>query len=261
MSKGLFYIFYLFCFLPYYETTAGEISIVGIYLGDNLEIHNPISNDGKNFCIQKVYVNESLIATDPKNNIYQIDLSWIELDTPINIKIDHRDDAIPQILNPDAIIPANSFDFTELEIYEDSIIWKVGGLMYKPIFFIEKRINSSWKIIFSIEGNPENPYGRYSTDSRHNFGDNQYRIKCIMESGKIYNSGVVNFSSAKQPVSFYPSRVNNKITMSREAYYEVLDIEGKILESGREKDILLAYLDPGLYYLIIDGRKEKFIKK
>jgi hypothetical protein len=79
--------------------------------------------------------------------------------------------------------------------------------MYYPIFFIEKLINSNWKIIGSAEGDPENLSGRYTIKLSHRSGDNEYRIKCIMGSGDLYLSKAASYISEKEPVTFYPVRV------------------------------------------------------
>lgn len=261
MPKGLFYIFYLLYFLPFHKITAGEITLMGVYLGRSLGIHNPISADGKSFCIQNVYVNGFLILTNPNKSTFKIEFSGTAINNEVIIKIEHRDDCMPGILNPHVIRPEKSFEFFEINISKDSIFWTARGLMYYPIFFIEKLINSNWKIIGSAEGNPENLSERYSIKLSHRSGDNQYRIKCIMGSGDLYLSKVAGYISQKEPITFYPSRVYNKITLSRLADYEVSDIEGNILAKGYEKEILLSYLDPGLYYLLIEDKQEKFIKK
>ncbi|MFN0049023.1 MAG: T9SS C-terminal target domain-containing protein, partial [Cytophagales bacterium] len=62
-------------------------------------------------------------------------------------------------------------------------------------------------------------------------------------------------------VTFFPKRVANKIYLSRDADYEIIDGYGNPLMKGKGKEIVCETLSEGVYYLNIDNKTEKFLKK
>ncbi|MFN3402967.1 MAG: redoxin domain-containing protein [Cytophagaceae bacterium] len=61
--------------------------------------------------------------------------------------------------------------------------------------------------------------------------------------------------------TFFPQRVDDKITASREVYFEIYNSRGKLVKSGKETIIDVETLSPGLYYLCMDGLINSFYKK
>jgi hypothetical protein len=55
--------------------------------------------------------------------------------------------------------------------------------------------------------------------------------------------------------------VIDKITLSRETDYMVMDSYGNKIASGKGAVIPLPNLQAGMYTLLIDNREEKFVKK
>ena len=123
-------------------------------------------------------------------------------------------------------------------------------------------INDKW-IIVQTTGTfqSEDTLTFYRVELVHEGGENLYRIKGILKDGDYIYSGLMNYISDQEPVSFYPERVTSKITLSRETDFEVLDVNGNLLVKGKEREISVENLSPGLYYLVIENRTEKFIKK
>jgi hypothetical protein len=96
----------------------------------------------------------------------------------------------------------------------------------------------------------------------HQYKSNKYRIKVQdQESHQIYYSKAVDFELAQAPVTFYPKSVVNKITLSREASYEVRSLKGEVIKKGKGTEIPLADLKTGVYYLNINDKTDRFFKK
>jgi len=72
---------------------------------------------------------------------------------------------------------------------------------------------------------------------------------------------VHEYYSEEDPITFYPTRVTDKIILSRETSYEVLDAAGNSVVQGTGSEIHVEDLNSGLYYLNINNKTEKFIKK
>ncbi len=265
----------LFLFLFSMSASGDELVVSGVYQGKNVFFQNPSSSDGKSFCVDSVYLNDQFIIHSPKNSAFEVDLSGLAIDEPVNIRVVYKAGCEPKLINPQVIRLKSRFDFTDLGIGEDHISFKTSGDSETTRYFIEKRFNDKWIIIASAEatGNKEEQTGEdlsnnhpvqeynYYLKIDHDPGINRYRVKAIMSNGKSYYSGIMNYRSGEEPISFYPERVSDKITFSRETDYKVLDTEGNLLVKGKEKEIMVEDLSPGLYYLIIGNRIEKFIKK
>lgn len=68
--------------------------------------------------------------------------------------------------------------------------------------------------------------------------------------------------SVETPATFYPLRVDDKITVSRKAEFEIYSQRGRLEKKGTsEGDIDVSLLKPGLYYISLDGNVSSFHKK
>jgi len=63
------------------------------------------------------------------------------------------------------------------------------------------------------------------------------------------------------PATFYPTRVDEIITLSKESDYQVYNQRGKLELMGTDSKIDVKKLQPGVYYLSIDGVINSFFKK
>ncbi len=63
------------------------------------------------------------------------------------------------------------------------------------------------------------------------------------------------------PITFYPTRVEDEITLSREADYYVYNQRGKLEFKGNGTTIDVKKLPLGVYYLCVEGTIHSFFKK
>jgi len=238
-----------------------EYTATGEYQGKNIYVQNPLSVDRINFCTTEVYLNEKLINTSPKTSAYVIDLSNLNVGDPVFIKIVHKEGCVPKIINPQVIRSKSKFKF--LNVFADalSISWSTAGELPYGKFFVEHYKNKKWVNIKTLSGKGSFDANQYSLVPEHHTGDNKYRIKYIQNNGKIFFSRVFEYFNDVEPISFFPTMVVDKITLSRETNYTVVDSYGNQITKGKGQVIDLNNLKEGLYFLHVDNREEKFVKK
>jgi hypothetical protein len=122
-------------------------------------------------------------------------------------------------------------------------------------------LNGAWQTVQALPGRAGTAEDTYAVKIRMHAGNNRFRIKYLQADGQLFYSKVVQYESKLKPVSFTPSRVSDKIYLSAPTDYLVVNAEGRVLMKGFGKEIMLAHLNPGLYYLRIENRNEKFYKK
>lgn len=238
-----------------------EFTLAGEYQGRNIYVQNPLSSDKVNFCALEVYLNDRLIIEKPKSSAFEINLSEFNIGQPVILRITHREGCSPKIINPQVIRARSRFQFLSFSIDEQSISWFTTGEEDNGKFFIEQFLNNQWFSSGEILAKGSLNNNHYSVSPSHHSGENTYRIKYVNADGKIVFSKVERFFSYLDPVSFYPTRVDNKIYLSREIPFEVVDPQGNLITKGISKEITLNNLQSGLYYLKIDNRQESFFKK
>lgn len=240
---------------------AGVLTLSGVYQGKNLYVQNPFTGNMKDFCTNDVFINEVKVMSNIQSSAYEIDLSHLKLNDPVTIKISHKDDCKPKILNPQVIRMSSSFQFSSFNIDKENIIWATKGEKPRGKFFVEHFINNSWVTVKEITGKESVILNNYDIKSSHHSGLNKYRIKYLENDGQVFYSQVLEFNSDLPEVTWYPKRVTDKIYLSREADYELLDAYGNVVRKGNDKEINMADLGSGVYYLNVDNKTNKLFKK
>ncbi|MGF1639028.1 MAG: T9SS C-terminal target domain-containing protein [Cyclobacteriaceae bacterium] len=238
-----------------------EFTVAGEFQGKNIYVQNPLTDDKSKFCTQEVFLNDKLVLSKPTSSAYEIDLSAFNIGNPVVIRIVHTEGCTPKIINPQVIRSRSKFQFLTFTLDGNSINWFTTGEIDGGVFYIEQYRNEKWYASKEISAKGSFENNHYSLPPMHHSGDNTYRIKYESPEGKIYYSKVERFFSELEPISFYPTRVDNKIYLSRETPYEVVDTDGKLISHGVSREITLENMESGLYYLKIDNRTEKFFKK
>ena len=238
-----------------------EYTMTGEYQGKNIYVQNPLSSDKINFCTSQVYLNERLINTSPKTSAFEIDLSKLEIGGPVFIKIVHKEDCTPKVINPQVIRSKSRFQFLNVNADALSVHWSTVGELPYGKFFLEHYRNRKWVNIETLTGKGSFDANQYDIAPEHHTGDNKYRIKYVQSDGKIFFSQIFDYFHDVEPISFYPTMVVDKITLSRTSDYAVVDSYGNKITSGKGTEIELNNLKAGLYFLYIDNREEKFVKK
>jgi hypothetical protein len=243
------------------NTFAGVLTISGVYSGKNIYVQNPLASNMRDYCTNEVYINDVKRDITVNSSAYEIDLSFLKLNDPVVIKITHKDDCKPKILNAQVIKAVNAFAFTNFTIDKDYIYFATKGETAKSKITIEQMRTNTWQIVKEIPAHGSNVMNSYQTDAVHHSGLNKYRLKYVSSDGIITYSEVHEFTSTLEPVTFYPKRVTDKIYLSREVEYEIQDGFGNVVRKGFGKEVDISSSSTGVYYLFCDNQEFKIFKK
>ncbi|MFQ3576935.1 MAG: hypothetical protein SNJ77_10920, partial [Cytophagales bacterium] len=165
--------------------TAGNISLSGVYQGKNLYVQNPFTGNLKDFCVEDVFVNEVKVMSAIKSSVFEIDLSHLKLNDPVEIKITHKDDCAPKVLNQQVIRVTSSFQFVSFNVDAESLSWVTKGERANGKVFIEQFLNNSWSTAKEMPGKGSSTINNYSISEMHHSGLNKYRIKYLEKDGQV----------------------------------------------------------------------------
>ena len=250
---------YFFCYNPC-SSLGGEIVIAGTYQGKNLYVQNPITGNLQDFCTIEVFVNNSKANLNLDASAYEIDLSFLQLNDEVHIRILHKDDCKPKILNPTVIKSASNFNFYSFIVDDNFITWSTKSEKQGGLFFVEQFWHSSWVIIAELSAKGQIGMQSYKVEQGHHSGINKYRIRYKEANGQTFYSKTIAFNSKKTAITFSPKKATDKIILSEHTHYEILDKNGTSLIKGAGMYISVASLIPGDYFLNIDNRTERFSK-
>lgn len=254
------FVLLLLILIPF-RSFAEEYIVTGEYQGKNVYVQNPLSDDQINFCTEYVYLNDKMVVKFPKTSAYEIKLEELQIGDPLVIRIVHKSGCVPKIINPQVIRSKSKFQFLSTNANENEIAWMTNGEYQGGLFYVEKYVNNAWITDKSVYGKGNFETNQYSTSPNYYAGENKMRIKYETENGHIFYSKVFEHYSTKDPISFHPTRVSDKLYLSRKTDYQVMDPSGKLVAKGNSDVINCANLKSGLYYLSIENRQEKFFKK
>jgi len=168
---------------------------------------------------------------------------------------------LPKIINPQVVRSKSKFQFLAVNADALSVHWSTLGELPYGKFIIEHYKNKSWVNIKIVTGKGSFEANQYDVEPTHHSGDNKYRIKYEQSDGKVFFSQVFQYFNNEEPISFFPALVIDRITLSRASDYAVVDSYGNEIVKGSGVEIELNQLKAGLYFLYVDNREEKFVKK
>ena len=168
---------------------SNETSIIheGHYQGKNLYVQNPFSGSGVGFCVIAVYVNGDVTTDKVNSSAFEIDFSNLSLKVgePVTVKIQHKLDCLPKVLNPEVLRPRSTFDALSIEVSEDQVLnWKTVNEQGKLTYIIEQYRWSKWVKVGEVDGKGEASEQAYEFKLTPHSGENKYRVKQIDYTGK-----------------------------------------------------------------------------
>lgn len=263
-------IVFLLVSLATFNSHAGILTLSGVYQGKNVYVQNPFAGNQKDFCANEVYVNDVKVMSNIQSSAFEIDLSHLKMQEPVTIKITHKDDCKPKILNPQVVKPSTAFQFTMFVVDADHLTFVTKGEKPGSKIVVEHFLYNSWAPVkeFAAKGNPfvnnydaKHPSVGLDIKQKHHSGLNKYRVKYVDPDGQMIYSQIVEFKSDLAAITVYPTRVTDKVVLSREADYEILDAYGTSVMKGRGKEIDMTGKASGVYYLNTDNQTFKLFKK
>ena len=241
---------------------AGELVLSGAYQGKDVFVQNPYNRSSASFCTEKVFVNDRLILENPKVSAFKIDLSYLSINDLVVIRITHSEGCRPTIINQYVLKTVSDFKFLSAEVDNNSIRWATFGEKLPGRFTLERQNEKlEWNTLNSVEGKQNLADNLYALSTNHVKGENKYRIKYVNDQGFKSYSLDLYYTKADTLITFRPAIVTSQIILSDSTAFKVLDFQGKLIKKGNGREILLLNLKPGAYFLEIQNRREKFIKK
>jgi 3-dehydroquinate dehydratase len=262
IKSGLkFLLFSVSVMLASIETQAGEIVLAGTYQGKNIYVQNPFTGNLQDFCAVEVFVNNSKATINLNASAFEIDLSFLQSNDEVLVKIVHKDDCKPKVLNPNVIKSNTHFHFIDIAITDQKIVWTTKGEKVVGRFYIEHFWHNSWIIVNEVDSKGGLGTNHYEIAEKHHSGTNKYRIRFKDATGQFFYSKVLEHASQKEPITFSPKKAVNTLVLSQHTHYEICDANGTSLLKGSGIHISVSSLKPGEYFLNIDNRTEKFTKR
>jgi hypothetical protein len=260
--KHLFFSFFIL-FLAL-NSKAGVIVLEGNYQGKNLYVQNPFAGSGVGFCVSEVTINGEVSTDEINSSAFEIDLSVYNFKNgdKIEIKIKHKDDCKPKVLNPEVLKPKSTFEVVSIKVEKDGTLkWSTKNENGKLPFIVEQFRWNKWVKVGEVQGNGVETLSEYSLKIPPHSGENKFRVKQVDYTGEPRYSNVVKYKSTIPEVTFGPVKVADEIMFSDETMFEVYDTYGNIVKKGTTKRLDVSNLPKGIYYLNYDNKSDKFVKK
>ncbi len=262
MKKTIFTT--LFAILVAFNALAGVIVLEGHYQGKNLYVQNPFAGSGVGFCTYEVTVNGEVTTDEWNSSAFEIDLAsrGLKVGDPVVIKIKHKDDCKPKVLNPEVLKPKSTFEVVSMEVTADGVLkWKTKNETGKLPYIIEQFRWNKWVRVGEVDGDGTPGEHEYSFKITPHSGVNKFRVKQVDYSGKPRYSKSVEYTSSTPEITFSPIKVKSEIIFTGETMYEIYDSYGNIVKKGYGDKIDASNLTKGIYYLSYDNKTETFVKK
>jgi len=246
----------LFLMLFAFPSMAGTILLEGNYHGKNLYVQNPFASEGVGFCTFEVKVNGQTTTDEINSSAYEIDLSFFQLNlgSPIEIRISHKDDCKPKVVNPEVLKPMSTFEISSMGISKKGMLAitttnETGKLTYT----IEQFRWNKWVEVgdFEGKGSPEKNTYEIQLTTIHK-GQNRFRVKQTDHRSKPRYSFESKVNSPLPEITFQPGdgkKVSDAINFSDATLYEIYNAYGNIVAKGVSKRVDVSGLDKGTYYL------------
>lgn len=247
------------------------ILLEGTYQGKNVYVQNPFASSGVGFCVYEVRVNDQVTTDEIGSSAFEIDLRnfSLKIGDPVTIKIFHKDDCKPRVLNPEVLKPKSTFVTTSITVdcKEEMLKWTTTGEQGKLTYVIEQFRWNKWVKVGEVDGTGTAGPNNYSFKVVTHSGENQFRVKQVDYSGQARTSPVAKCTSTKDPIKFYPVKAKTNISFvsgnpekPAETLWEIYDQYGTIVKKGFGSTIDVTGLAKGGYFLNYDNTTAEFFK-
>lgn len=245
------------------QISAGEMVLRGTFQGENLYVKNPFAASGVGFCIYEVTVNGQTTTDEINSSAFEVDLSVFQfaIGQAITVGIKYKEDCAPKVLNPEVLNARSTFDIAKLDVIDGKITWTSKGEAGTLPFIIEQYRWNKWVKVGEVQGEGSSQANEYEAEVRQHSGENRFRLKQVDYRKKPRYSEEVKYSSAKEEVTFAPTRVDDVLRFSAATLYEIYDEYGGIVFKGYAEEVKVNTLEKGKYYINYDNKMERFTKK
>lgn len=234
-----------------------EKTIAGVFQGEPIYIKNPYDRVSRQFCVSEVYLNDRKLDLNYKLSALKVSFDGTDLFTPVSVKVVHRDSTCTsEFVNPMAILFHSSYKYLSVSVADSGLYWTTEGEREAGTYLVEKLQLGIWVDEAEIPAKGTFEFASYVHYPAYEEGPNKYRIKYDFGGGYRYlYSNEVEYQHYLDPVTFEPAVTNNRVYLSRSAYFEVFDQKGDMILSGTGKEIDIRFIRPGDYVVYFDNRQ------
>ena len=248
---------------------GGVIILEGNYQGKNLYVQNPFGAGGVGFCVTEVIVNGNITTDEINSSAFEVDFKphKLAIGEKVEIKIKHKEDCKPKVLNPEVLKPKSTFEVISMTIDKDGTVkWATKSETGKLAFAVEQFRWNKWVKVGEVDGVGTPGTNNYTFKITPHSGKNQIRVRQTDYSGQPRLSKPVDFMSDGADVTFAPVKVAKDITFlandkPTETMYEIYDQYGNVVKRGFGSTVDASNLAKGGYFLNYDNKMGEFIKK
>ena len=249
------------------QGNESSIVIEGHYQGKNLYVQNPFSGSGVGFCVIAVYINDDVTTDQVNSSAFEIDFAnaSVKNGDPVSVRIQHKLDCLPKVLNPEVLRPKSTFENSEIFVNENKILnWTTTKEQGKLTYYVEQYRWNKWVKIGEVDGNGsdrENNY-KFSVASHIHSGSNKFRAKQIDYTGRPRPTmSCVYKALGQEVITLINPKVKKTLDFSDNTLYEIFDTYGNLVKKGYGKIINIENLDKGLYYVNYDNTSGEVVSK
>ena len=272
MKKLVLFLFFLITTVNQINAQGGVIILEGNYQGKNLYIQNPFGSGGVGFCVSEVFVNGNITTDEINSSAFEIDMKpWkLNIGDKLEIKIKHKEDCKPKILNPEVLKPKSTFEVVAMTATPDGTVkWTTKSETGKLAYAVEQFRWNKWVKVGEVEGNGTPQSNEYSFKVTPVSGKNQIRVRQTDYSGQPRLSKPAEFVSDLPEVDYAPIKaskdinffVKGKTDKAVETMYEIFDQYGNVVKKGFGSKVDVSNLPKGGYFLNFDNKMGEFVKK
>lgn len=267
---------FIACFVIFLAVGAafgqgGVIILEGNYQGKNLYVQNPFGNGGVGFCVTEVLVNGNVTTDETQSSAFEIDFKPhnLKVGDKVEVKIKHKADCKPKVLNPEVLKPKSTFDVIDIKLAGDGTLnWKTQNETGKLAFVVEQFRWNKWVKVGEVDGVGTPGQNSYTFKVALHSGKNQVRVKQTDYSNQPRTSKPAEATSPSCEIEFFPQRASTVINFvcttdkkPAETMYEMFDQYGNTIKRGFGDKVDVSNLPKGPYYLNYDSKTGEFVKK
>ena len=249
------------------QSNESSVVLEGHYQGKNLYVQNPFAGSGVGFCVIAVYINDDVTTDQVNSSAFEIDFSNtpIEKGDAVNVRIQHKSDCLPKVLNPEVLRPKSTFENLSITVDKDQILhWKTKKEQGKLTYIVEQYRWNKWVKIGEVDGTgleEENDY-KFSVSSHLHSGQNKFRAKQVDYTGRPRPTKSTMFQDdSRSPVSLINPKIKKSLDFSENTLYEIFDTYGHLVKKGYGQSISVENLEKGLYYVNYDSKTGEVVSK
>ena len=248
---------------------GGVIILEGNYQGKNLYVQNPYGSGGVGFCVIEVLVNGNIATDEIASSAFEVDFKPHKLNVgdKVEIKIKHKEDCKPKVLNPEVLKPKSTFEVISMSFEKDGTVkWATKSETGKLAFAVEQFRWNKWVKVGEVDGIGTPSTNPYTFKVVPHSGKNQVRVRQTDYSGQPRLSKPVEVMADVPEITFAPVKASKDINFMAkdtpiETMYEIYDQYGNIVKKGFGSKVDVSNLPKGGYFLNFDNKMGEFVKK